>query len=128
MFALALFGARLALGKKCDVVDPDVPLVSVEGLARSGIGARAAFEIGVITGGKFNELSSKDMDETGDDPDEIVDKIQKKTGQPRSQVEKRVTHVAKQTGAGAPKHSNSPKQKQKQKQKQTTGASGSNKR
>ena len=75
---------------------------------------------------EFNELTSKDMDETGDDPDEIVDKIQKKTGQPRSQVEKRVTHVAKQTGAGAPKHSNSPKQKQKQ--TQTTGASGSNKR
>ena len=70
---------------------------------------------------EFNELTSKDMDETGDDPDEILDTIQKKTGQPRTQVEQRVTHVAKQTRAGMPKQ-NSPKQKQ------TTGASRSSKR
>jgi hypothetical protein len=33
------------------------------------------------------------MDEASDDPDEIVDRIQKKTGQPRDQVERRVTEV-----------------------------------
>jgi hypothetical protein len=33
------------------------------------------------------------MDEASDDPDEIVDHIQKKTGQPRDQVEQRVTQV-----------------------------------
>jgi len=30
------------------------------------------------------------MDATGDDPDEIVDRVQQKTGQPRDQVEQRV--------------------------------------
>ena len=43
--------------------------------------------------GEFSELTHKDMEETGDDPDEIVDKIHKKTGQPREQVEQRVSHV-----------------------------------
>jgi hypothetical protein len=42
---------------------------------------------------EFNELTQKDMDETSDDPDEIVDRVQKKTGQPREQVEERVTRV-----------------------------------
>lgn len=42
---------------------------------------------------EFNELTHSDMDETGDDPDEIVDRIQKKTGQPREQVEERVNKV-----------------------------------
>jgi phage regulator Rha-like protein len=42
---------------------------------------------------EFNELTHKDMDETSDDPDEIVDRIQKKTGQPREQVEQRVSQV-----------------------------------
>jgi hypothetical protein len=39
---------------------------------------------------EFDELTQKDMDETGDDPDEIVDRVQLKTGQPRDQVEQRV--------------------------------------
>ena len=43
--------------------------------------------------GEFSELTHEDMEETGDDPDEIVDKIHKKTGQPREQVEQRVSHV-----------------------------------
>jgi hypothetical protein len=43
--------------------------------------------------GEFSEVSQKDMDETSDDPDEIVDRIQAKTGQPREQVEQRVTQV-----------------------------------
>jgi hypothetical protein len=30
---------------------------------------------------EFSELTHKDMEEAGDDPDEIVDRIQKKTGQ-----------------------------------------------
>ena len=42
---------------------------------------------------EFSEVSHKDMQETGDDPDEIVDRIQKKTGQPREQVEQRVHQV-----------------------------------
>ena len=42
---------------------------------------------------EFNELTHKDMDDASDDPDEIVDRIQKKTGQPREQVEQRVTQV-----------------------------------
>ena len=43
---------------------------------------------------EFSELTHKDMEEAGDDPDEIVDRIQKKTGQPREQVEQRVSHHA----------------------------------
>jgi predicted house-cleaning noncanonical NTP pyrophosphatase (MazG superfamily) len=44
--------------------------------------------------GEFSELTHKDMEETGDDPDEIVDRIHKKTGQPREQIEQRVSHHA----------------------------------
>jgi hypothetical protein len=42
---------------------------------------------------EFSEVTHKDMDEASDDPDEIVDRIQAKTGQPREQVEQRVTQV-----------------------------------
>ena len=42
---------------------------------------------------EFNELTHKDMDETSADPDEIVDRVHKKTGQPRDQVEERVKQV-----------------------------------
>jgi uncharacterized protein YjbJ (UPF0337 family) len=42
---------------------------------------------------EFSELTHKDMDEASDDPDEIVDRVQKKTGQPREQVEQRVQKV-----------------------------------
>jgi hypothetical protein len=42
---------------------------------------------------EFDELTQKDMDEASDDPDDIVDRVQKKTGQPRDQVEQRVTKV-----------------------------------
>jgi hypothetical protein len=38
----------------------------------------------------FHELSHDDLEKAGDDPDKIVDHIQKKTGQPREQVEQRV--------------------------------------
>jgi hypothetical protein len=44
--------------------------------------------------GEFKELTQKDMDDAGDDPDEIVDRIHKKTGQPRDQVEQRVRQHA----------------------------------
>jgi uncharacterized protein YjbJ (UPF0337 family) len=44
---------------------------------------------------EFDEVTQQDMDEAGDDPDEIVDKVQQKTGQPREQVEQRV-HQAMQ--------------------------------
>ena len=43
---------------------------------------------------EFSELTHKDVEVAGDDPDEIVDRIQKKTGQPREQVEQRVSHHA----------------------------------
>ena len=42
---------------------------------------------------EFNELTDDDMKQTGDDPDEIVDRVQQKTGQPREQVEQRVRDV-----------------------------------
>jgi phage regulator Rha-like protein len=35
---------------------------------------------------EFSELTHKDMEVAGDDPDEIVNRIQKKTGQPREQA------------------------------------------
>jgi ElaB/YqjD/DUF883 family membrane-anchored ribosome-binding protein len=42
---------------------------------------------------EFDELTHDDMKDAGDDPDEIVDRVQKKTGQPREQVEQRVHKV-----------------------------------
>jgi hypothetical protein len=42
---------------------------------------------------EFSEVSQQDMDETSDDPDEIVDRVSAKTGQPREQVEQRVQQV-----------------------------------
>jgi uncharacterized protein YjbJ (UPF0337 family) len=42
---------------------------------------------------EFSEVTEKDMDEASDDPDDIVDRVQKKTGQPREQVEQRVNQV-----------------------------------
>ena len=46
---------------------------------------------------EFNEVTHKDMEDASDDPDEIVDRVQKKTGQPREQVEKRVRDVMQRT-------------------------------
>jgi uncharacterized protein YjbJ (UPF0337 family) len=46
---------------------------------------------------EFGELSHNDMQDAGDDPDEIVDRVQKKTGQPREQVEERVKQVMRQS-------------------------------
>jgi uncharacterized protein YjbJ (UPF0337 family) len=46
---------------------------------------------------EFAELTGRDLDEAGDDPDEIVSKIQQKTGQPREQVEQRVRQVMKRS-------------------------------
>jgi uncharacterized protein YjbJ (UPF0337 family) len=45
---------------------------------------------------EFDEVTQEDMDQAGDDPDQIVDKVQQKTGQPREQVEQRV-HQAMQS-------------------------------
>ena len=42
---------------------------------------------------EFSEVTQKDMAEASDDPDDIVDRVQKKTGQPREQVEQRVNQV-----------------------------------
>jgi uncharacterized protein YjbJ (UPF0337 family) len=42
---------------------------------------------------EFDELTHSDMDQASDDPDEIVDRVQQKTGQPREQVEQRVQQV-----------------------------------
>jgi predicted house-cleaning noncanonical NTP pyrophosphatase (MazG superfamily) len=38
---------------------------------------------------EFDELTHDDL-EGADDPDEVVDRVAKKTGQPREQVEQRV--------------------------------------
>jgi hypothetical protein len=46
---------------------------------------------------EFDELTHDDMKDAGDDPDEIVDRVQKKTGQPREQVEQRVHKVMQQS-------------------------------
>ena len=46
---------------------------------------------------EFGELTQDDMKDAGDDPDEIVDRVQKKTGQPREQVEQRVQKVMQQS-------------------------------
>ena len=46
---------------------------------------------------EFDELTHQDMQETSDDPDEIVDRIHKKTGQPREQVEQRVREVSQRS-------------------------------
>jgi predicted house-cleaning noncanonical NTP pyrophosphatase (MazG superfamily) len=43
---------------------------------------------------EFPELSHKDLEEAGDDPDEIVNRVHKKTGQPREQIEQRVKQHA----------------------------------
>jgi uncharacterized protein YjbJ (UPF0337 family) len=45
---------------------------------------------------EFSEVTQNDMDEASDDPDDIVDRVQKKTGQPREQVEQRVQKVMQQ--------------------------------
>ena len=45
---------------------------------------------------EFSEATQQDMDEASDDPDEIVDRVQQKTGQPREQVEQRVQKVMQQ--------------------------------
>ena len=42
---------------------------------------------------EFDEVTHQDMNDASDDPDEIVDRVQKKTGQPREQVEQRVRDV-----------------------------------
>lgn len=42
---------------------------------------------------EFDELTHDDLKDAGDDPDEIVNRVQKKTGQPREQVEQRVQTV-----------------------------------
>ena len=46
---------------------------------------------------EFGEVTHSDMQDASDDPDEIVDRVQKKTGQPREQVEERVKHVMQRT-------------------------------
>jgi hypothetical protein len=69
----------------------EVQMVSMTCLSsRSAIGRRS-WKRRLVD--EFNELTHKDMDEASDDPDEIVDRIQKKTGQPRDLVERRVTEV-----------------------------------
>jgi uncharacterized protein YjbJ (UPF0337 family) len=42
---------------------------------------------------EFNELTDRDVDEAGGDPDSIVAKIQEKTGEPRERIEERVREV-----------------------------------
>jgi ElaB/YqjD/DUF883 family membrane-anchored ribosome-binding protein len=46
---------------------------------------------------EFDEVTQDDMDQAGDDPDQIIDRVSQKTGQPREQVEQRVSQVAQQS-------------------------------
>ena len=46
---------------------------------------------------EFDELSHDDLKDAGDDPDEIVNRVQQKTGQPREQVEQRVHQVMQES-------------------------------
>jgi flagellar basal body-associated protein FliL len=39
---------------------------------------------------EFDELTHDDLKDAGDDPDEIVVRVSKKTGTPREEVERRV--------------------------------------
>lgn len=43
---------------------------------------------------EFDEVTDRDMEEAGDDPDRIVDKVSEKTGKPRAEVEERMRQVA----------------------------------
>jgi hypothetical protein len=43
---------------------------------------------------EFDQLTHQDMQDVGDDPDQIVDRIHEKTGQPRDQVEQSVRQHA----------------------------------
>jgi hypothetical protein len=43
---------------------------------------------------EFDEVNDSDMEEAGDDPDRIVDKVSEKTGKPREEVEQRVRQAA----------------------------------
>jgi hypothetical protein len=43
---------------------------------------------------EFDELTDRDMEEAGDDPDRIVDTVSEKTGRPREEVEQRVRQAA----------------------------------
>jgi hypothetical protein len=46
----------------------------------------------------FDALTHEDLKDAGNDPNEVVDRIQQKTGQPREEVEKQVKQVAQQEG------------------------------
>jgi hypothetical protein len=46
----------------------------------------------------FDALTHEDLKDAGNDPNEVVDRIQQKTGQPRDEVEKQVKQVAQQEG------------------------------
>jgi flagellar basal body-associated protein FliL len=45
---------------------------------------------------EFQELTHDDLKDVGDDPDEIVNRVQWKTAQPRDHVEQRVHEVMQQ--------------------------------
>jgi hypothetical protein len=42
---------------------------------------------------EFPELSDTDFTQTGSDPDQFIRRIEQKSGQPREQVEQRVTQL-----------------------------------
>jgi len=67
--------------------------VGIDDMVKQQLSARAP-ELKQKLVDEFEELTHKDIDDASDDPDEIVDRIQKKTGQPREQVEERVKQVA----------------------------------
>lgn len=44
---------------------------------------------------EYDELTDRDLDEAGDDPDRIADKIQERTGHSRAHVEQRMREVVR---------------------------------
>jgi hypothetical protein len=68
-------------------------LMGLDDMLKDQIRARAP-ELKKRLVDEYGELTHKDMESAGDDPDEIVDQIHKKTGQPREQIEQRVRQHA----------------------------------
>jgi hypothetical protein len=50
----------------------------------------------------FDALTHEDLKDASTDPNEVVDRIQQKTGQPREEVEKQVKQVAQQQDGEQP--------------------------
>jgi hypothetical protein len=80
-------------GRRAGSLDAqEVPRMGIDDMLKQQIRDRAP-DLKQKLVQEFDEVTQKDMDDASDDPDDIVDRVQKKTGQPREQVEQRVTQV-----------------------------------